>query len=80
MGMKLSEKDGAFIRQGHKAFAEPGTLCRCGGELRGLSYSGYGNGWSDGVWAEGEKRARDLKVCEECGAVYAMPMSVERGA
>lgn len=80
MALKLSEKDGAFIRQGHKKFADPWTLCQCGGELRGLRYSCDAMGRTDGVWAEGEQRARDLKVCEECGAVYAMPMGIERGA
>lgn len=33
MSVKLSEKDGTFVRQGHKAFAEPGTLCPCCGAL-----------------------------------------------
>lgn len=72
MSVKLSEKDCAFIRQAHKAFAEPGTLCQCGGELNTLLYDCDGPGMTSEVCGTGERFLRRLKVCEECGAVYAM--------
>lgn len=79
MTVHISEKDAAFIKESHRRFAEQGTLCRCGGRLKIITYQCDALGATDIVEADGEKVRRGLKVCEDCGAVYAIPAIIERG-
>lgn len=79
MTVELSEYQRQHIKQGHKQFAEPRTVCRCGGWLKPITYQCDTMGYTNIVSADGEKARRGLMVCEDCGAVYAMPI-IERGA
>ena len=80
MAVELSETQKAFIKQGHKKFAEPNTVCRCGGRLKPITYQCDLMGYTNLVSAEDEKARRGLMVCEDCGTVYAMPVVLERDA
>lgn len=80
MAVELSEMQKEVIKQGHKRFAESNTLCRCGGWLKSITYQCEPMGYTNIVSAEGEKSRRELMVCEDCGALYAMPVVIDRGA
>lgn len=79
MTIELSEFQKVSIKQGHKNLAEPNTLCRCGGWLKPIKYQFDLMRYGDHLDAS-EKELRRLKVCEDCGALYAMPEVIERGA
>ena len=80
MAVELDELQKEFIKQGHKKFAEPNTVCRCGGWLKSVTYQCESMAYTNLVNAEGEKAHRELMVCEDCGAVYAMPVVIEKDA
>lgn len=79
MTIELSDYQKAFIKLAHKQFAETNTVCRCGGLLKPIKYQ-FDPMWYGDHLDAGEKELRRLKVCEDCGALYAMPEVIERGA
>lgn len=63
-----------------KEATERNTVCQCGGWLKSLLYQCDPMGNTSFVSVKGEKIRRELMVCENCGIVYAIPVTIEKDA